>query len=524
MVNSSDLVLAAGISFWSGVVETQSIKDIQDCYQVITALRGFLQQNKTEEIKPNGVEGFNAENNKGNFAKEDEKSKVSGPAKPLGSETNANDSDLDDLFEVIDPSEEREKEIEEERSDFKATEESMIESIVEAEVEPPEADVQLAGQNEEDKIKPEKLAGEMREDMLKMKVKVEIQNILSRAEGKVKRKKKKTTESLPKQCDHCKMIYPKFIDLKQHMSLVHSEKMEDFEKKHKTCVCLLCPYKAYSRNQLAAHLKSSHVKNVNCRLCDSAFYTEEDLRRHQTRHENEENKFPCRKCGKYFMKLARLKLHLATVDCDVKLLQCPNCPKMVAREKLKRHLVTHDDTLYCKTCCRRFTKDKMILHKAKCELGQTKVKCRDCDLLFHSNNERARHQFLVHDINAQLCTLCGKKCQGLRDLQIHMKSHGSEELPCKHCDKKFKSERHLERHDRSMHQSDSEKRFQCSYPDCSRAFLTRQSLESHMNCHLGLKPYQCDVCETRFQNNSNKVAHMKNVHKFSKSSKNIQAI
>ena len=519
-MNSSDLVLAAGISFWSGVVETESIQDIEDCYQVITALRGFLQQNKTEQLKSNVEEGFNAENNEGNISKED-------PVKPLETETTADDSDLDDLFDVIDPSEKRETEIEKERKDSKATEESMIENIVETEVEPPEADVRLAGQNVEDKIKPEKLAGEMREDRLKMEVKVEIQNILklNGTEGKVKRKRKKTTEALPKQCDYCKVIYPKFIDLKQHMSLEHSEKMEDFEKKHKTCNCLLCPYKAYSRSQLAKHLKSSHVKDVNCRLCDSAFYTEEDLRRHQTRHENEENKFPCKKCGKYFMKFERLTLHLATVNCDVKLLQCPNCSKMVAREKLKRHLVTHDDTLYCKTCTRRFlTKDKMMLHKAKCELGQTKVKCRDCDLLFPSNNDRTRHQFQVHNINAQLCTLCGKKCNGLRDLQIHMKSHNSKELACKHCEKKFKSEHHLERHDRRMHQSDYEKRYQCSYPDCTRAFLNRQSLESHMNCHLGLKPYQCDVCETRFQNISNKAAHMKNVHKFTKSSINIQAI
>ena len=61
VVNSSDLVLAAGISFWTGVVETQRVQDIQDCYHIIKALRGFLQQKNAAPGEENN-EGFDADN------------------------------------------------------------------------------------------------------------------------------------------------------------------------------------------------------------------------------------------------------------------------------------------------------------------------------------------------------------------------------------------------------------------------------------------------------------------------------
>ena len=512
-MNSSDLVLAAGISFWTGVVDTHRLRDIKDCYQVITTLRDFLQRNKAEELTSNVEEGFKAEKLEGKISKEDKKGEVHDPVKPV--EINTDDSDLDDLFEVLHPSDPSEEKIEEERKDSGGTEKSITENIVE--VHPSTADIRVDGPSVEDKVNPEELTSEIREKEIKMEEKVDTQNIFE-----VKRKK--TKPCLPTQCEYCKMIYPKFIDLKQHMSLDHHENMEDFEKKYKTYFCPQCPSKKYSQQRLTEHIKRTHGKNKKCNICDLAFYTMEELRRHKTIHKNQENKFLCNKCGNYFMRIERLKLHIATKKCKAKLLQCHECPKMVPKERLKKHLASHDDTLYCKTCTKRFlTKEKMMAHKAKCDLGQTKVKCRDCDLLFSSNNDRGRHEFRVHNINAKLCNVCGKNVKnGL--YRLHMQSHSIEKLSCKHCQKTFKAQYHLEGHERRMHQLDSEKRYQCSYPNCTRGFTNRHSLESHMNCHLGLKPYQCDICETRFQNSSNKRAHMRNVHKFTNSSKNIQAI
>ena len=125
------------------------------------------------------------------------------------------------------------------------------------------------------------------------------------------------------------------------------------------------------------------------------------------------------------------------------------------------------------------------------------------------------HEYNVHNRNSSICLICGKKVL-TNHIKIHMSSHSEEKIACDICGKVLKSQIHVERHKKRIHIPDSEKLFKCSYPGCERAFVVAQILEGHMNSHLGLKPYQCDFCETRFQNVSNKAAHLKNVHKFSK--------
>ena len=125
VVSSSDLVLAAVISFWTGVVETEGVRDIQDCCQLITTLRAFLQHNKAEQLKSNLAGGSKVDNNQENISKQvqsdDLQGGVADPVKSLETKSNTDDSDLDDLFEVIDPTEEK---IKEERKDSEATEET----------------------------------------------------------------------------------------------------------------------------------------------------------------------------------------------------------------------------------------------------------------------------------------------------------------------------------------------------------------------------------------------------------------
>ncbi|ORX93347.1 hypothetical protein K493DRAFT_160711, partial [Basidiobolus meristosporus CBS 931.73] len=38
----------------------------------------------------------------------------------------------------------------------------------------------------------------------------------------------------------------------------------------------------------------------------------------------------------------------------------------------------------------------------------------------------------------------------------------------------------------------------CPYPNCSKRFVRRQSLQLHQICHSGQKPYSCTYCEKQF--------------------------
>ncbi|KTG47290.1 hypothetical protein cypCar_00043663 [Cyprinus carpio] len=140
-----------------------------------------------------------------------------------------------------------------------------------------------------------------------------------------------------------------------------------------------------------------------------------------------------------------------------------------------------------------------------------------------------------------VCDICGKTLPKLYSLRIHMLNHtGVRPHTCKVCGKSFATKHSLKMH-RALH--DSIKRFQCTV--CEKSFVTKRSLEEHtsihtvffkqpipllfthlpyimisflnlfvlflhnscdksffeakdlqqhMNKHLGLKPFQCQVC------------------------------
>ncbi|XP_047671614.1 zinc finger protein 883-like isoform X2 [Tachysurus fulvidraco] len=60
----------------------------------------------------------------------------------------------------------------------------------------------------------------------------------------------------------------------------------------------------------------------------------------------------------------------------------------------------------------------------------------------------------------------------------------------------------------SHHQSNTH-RFQCSVPDCEKAFSQRGSLNRHMRSHLGIRPYSCPLCTMTFSRQYRVTEHMR---------------
>ena len=51
----------------------------------------------------------------------------------------------------------------------------------------------------------------------------------------------------------------------------------------------------------------------------------------------------------------------------------------------------------------------------------------------------------------------------------------------------------------------------CDY--CERIFRSTIELKAHVNNHLGLRSYECDMCEKSYNNYSTLLKHIKNIHK-----------
>ena len=68
----------------------------------------------------------------------------------------------------------------------------------------------------------------------------------------------------------------------------------------------------------------------------------------------------------------------------------------------------------------------------------------------------------------------------------------------------------LNRHLQTVHTDAKYKAFQCQ--ECGKGFSAKDTFNNHLNIHKGIKPFKCDFCETKFQNASNKIAHVKKIH------------
>lgn len=53
--------------------------------------------------------------------------------------------------------------------------------------------------------------------------------------------------------------------------------------------------------------------------------------------------------------------------------------------------------------------------------------------------------------------------------------------------------------------------YKCTH--CSKGFNESTKLKDHMNVHLGVKPFSCEKCSQSFSNNSNRLAHIRSVHR-----------
>ena len=134
----------------------------------------------------------------------------------------------------------------------------------------------------------------------------------------------------------------------------------------------------------------------------------------------------------------------------------PLCSKILnGSTLLRKHLEKHNEPKepkppeICDICGKRF---KALSYHRKKEHSEDGAKCRFCNLAFKSDYRRQTHEFEVHNTNAEICSLCGKKIKKCY-LEKHMSSHLERLHKCEICGKAFKISFHLERHQKTVHTS-----------------------------------------------------------------------
>ena len=91
------------------------------------------------------------------------------------------------------------------------------------------------------------------------------------------------------------------------------------------------------------------------------------------------------------------------------------------------------------------------------------------------------------------CAVCGEKYKSVEQMNNHnLQEHGG--TKCTFCEKVFSGDGSVRQHIKIIHYKE---RHTCNI--CGKQFLTKVALLPHTNMHLGLRPYQCDKCESSFR-------------------------
>ncbi|CAD7013637.1 zinc finger protein 286A [Ceratitis capitata] len=163
-----------------------------------------------------------------------------------------------------------------------------------------------------------------------------------------------------------------------------------------------------------------------------------------------------------------------------------------------------------------------------------KLKCTECDKVFHNATTRQSHLFKEHKIGdwPHKCTECGRtfefraslimheqrshvgkvhKCDHCErrfavqvDLQRHIDSHiGKKPFVCELCGKAFRSKTQLGYHSDAIHTKT--RAYKCTM--CPKDFLKARDLKDHIKAHLNIRDKICETCGKGFTNCHSLIRH-----------------
>lgn len=169
-------------------------------------------------------------------------------------------------------------------------------------------------------------------------------------------------------------------------------------------------------------------------------------------------------------------------DGELKIFQCPDCPKSFARRiQLRRHASVH--------------------------MQQRGFSCGICEKWFPTRSALVRHERIHTGERPFQCEVCQKSFAQKEILYRHLMTHtGQKPYSCPHCPKGFTQKEPLRVHMRT-HLSNSPSDIQLHYCSlCPKVFCHASGLSRHLVTHTG-KTFKCRDCDKSFTDKSSLRRH-----------------
>jgi len=156
------------------------------------------------------------------------------------------------------------------------------------------------------------------------------------------------------------------------------------------------------------------------------------------------------------------------------------------------------DGLKCSVCSKEFKFKSDLLNHAKSHSQQRDFHCTDCSKSFKTKGNLVAHRRIHSGLAPYSCKIegCNRTFKQVSGLQRHLLAHQSvSPFPCNKCEKSFKSQDDLDKHDVKVH--DAITKHICL--ECHKKFKTKESLTIHARTHSNEEPFVCKICQKTFK-------------------------
>ncbi|XP_065088219.1 zinc finger protein 420-like [Ochlerotatus camptorhynchus] len=276
---------------------------------------------------------------------------------------------------------------------------------------------------------------------------------------------------------------------------------------------------------------------VRCCGCYQTFITEEELTDHSNQShrqfeqpDDKDRPYECDRCFRRFVKAVSLQIHRQFVK-TVQLFSCKLCdqkfnfqiPFLLHYEAHERNSGREDkrgpkpkkmgdeSKFYCcfTTCKASYTDYSELLAHVDDNHGVKRNQFKDyrdtddncCEVCFRSfSNYRGllRHVAVQRKANTgarHTCSTCGVQTKSLAALKDHENKHlGIKPYECDVCRKTFGTKTILKNH-MIVHQAD--RPFSCEI--CGKTFARKRNYKDHSRIHTDEKPWECEICKLTFR-------------------------
>merc|ERR1719319_379156 len=282
-------------------------------------------------------------------------------------------------------------------------------------------------------------------------------------------------------------------------------------------------YETKSVNKLEPHAEVFDKTNHCCKIC-GATCTNDDPRFHLRRYHGHVSSLAVvysEDCGDWFPGHQQLQEHMENhrEGGDQGLLHCTKCKHKIksnprAQGELRSSfqlMQAHMEACHQVYGCAQHQKVFEDIKSYKTHMREHNlelIKCDTCDIMLKGAKSLRNHISGKHEEKPFSCDACPGRKFAKKELAMHRwTKHRERNSQCNECGKKFISDYRLKEHFSRVHLNN--RQYSCIYTGCNKSFFVPRELVNHERVHTGEKPFECEVCTSRFRKEDQLSRHTK---------------